>query len=123
MRSTVVISVLLVISASYVQIRAQSPKADSKEKDCKRKDKSQNKADAVADKILAETSEVAPSWYGDVYPALKRKYNKPVSRELYDRWRKRYYENVVVPQVLKDGYNLESARQEFMKQTEKQPSN
>src|SRR5713226_8011826 len=107
MRATVVISVLLVISASYAQIRAQSPKADSKKKDSKKKDKSPNEADTVADQILAETGQVVPSWYGDVYPALKRKYNKPVSRELYDRWRRRYYENVVVPQVLKDGYNLE----------------
>ncbi len=117
----ITITVLLVVSAGYTQIRAQSSKADSK-----KQDKSQNEtaADKAADKILADTKELeAPSWYGEVYPALKRKYKKPVSRELYDTWRERYFQNEMVPRILKAGYGLEPARREFMKGTEKQPSN
>ena len=60
MKAIVATCVLLVTSAGYVRVQAQTPRADSKRKDSKIKEKSQSEADAVADKILAETSQVVP---------------------------------------------------------------
>src|SRR2546428_13378571 len=85
--------------------------------------RAQTSVDKAADKILAETKElqVATRWYEDVYPALRRKYGKPVSRQLYDAWRNRYFTNEVKPIMYKHNYNTVVAEQEFMKQTKEQP--
>ena len=116
-----IIASLLAASTCYSQEPTQ-PKAQSKKQD---KKPPETDADKIADKILADTNRrgFVTNWYGEVYPALKRKYKNPVSRSLYDGWRERYFQNEVAPVVLEDGYGLESARQEFMTRTEKQPSN
>jgi hypothetical protein len=118
-----VLAIMLTIAAGYPLICAQqSSKSDSKKQDKQQKD---DDADKAADKILADTKElqIVPRWYEQVYPALKRKYKKPVSYALYDAWRERYFQNEVAPLMLKYGYGLESARHEFMERTEKQPAN
>jgi hypothetical protein len=117
-----VIAVLLLIAGSCAQTQAQNPKADSKKQG---KQKKSNNADETANKILAETKElqVVPRWYEQIYPSLKRKYKKPVSRSLYNTWRELYFEDEVAPLMVQRGYGYASAREEFMKQTEKQPSN
>ena len=115
------ISILLVMVASVPQAQAQSAKADSK-----KQDKRQNReADKAAAKILADTGDLqaVPNWYEQVYPALKRRYKGTVTHTLYDAWRARYFQNELAPLALKYGYGMEPARQEFMKRTEKEPSN
>ena len=59
--------------------------------------------------------------YNEIYPALKRKYNKPISRELYDSWREMYYQKEVGPVLMKHGYGFESGLEQFMKGTKQQP--
>jgi hypothetical protein len=117
-----VIAILLLMAGSCAQTQAQTPKADSRKQG---KDQKSNKADETADKILAETKElqVVSKWYEQIYPALKRKYKKPVSHPLYDTWRELYFEDEVAPLMVQRGYGYASAREAFMKQTEKQPSN
>jgi hypothetical protein len=83
-----------------------------------------NKADQAAAQILKEQGELdGLSWYGDVYPALKKKYGKEVTRTLYDAWRERYFEDVIAPYLTKHGYSTATAHQDFMSATEKQPPN
>jgi hypothetical protein len=115
------ISVLLVMVAGVPQAQAQSSKAESGRQDRRQK----READKAAAKILTDTGDlqVVPTWYEQVYPALKRRYKGTVTHALYDAWRARYFQNELAPLALKYGYGLELARQEFMKQTEQEPSN
>src|SRR5580658_3047201 len=69
-----------------------------------------SKADQVADQILKEQGELdGLSWYGDVYPALKRKFGKPVTRNLYDAWRERYFNDVIIPYLAKQSMDTTRA--------------
>jgi hypothetical protein len=78
----------------------------------------------TADRILAETNElqVTDKWYGNVYPALRMKYGRPVPRALYDAWRKNYFRDSVMPIALKYGYSPSVFEEAFDKATERQPS-
>jgi hypothetical protein len=106
--------ILIVVSAFGISAHAQTQKPPN----------STSKADKAADQILAEQKEEEGlSWYGDVYPALKRKYSKPVSRQIYDSWRDKFFNDVVMPAASKKGYDTSHLRDDFMKATEKQPSN
>jgi hypothetical protein len=83
-----------------------------------------DKADKAADQILQEQNESDElSWYDDLYPALKRKYRKSVTRSLYDTWREIYFRQYVAPALISKGYGYETVRRQFMAATEKQPSN
>jgi hypothetical protein len=79
----------------------------------------------AADKILAKNEEglqeVVVRWYKGVYPALRKKHPKPVSRATYDAWRKEYFENEVAPLLDRYGYSREGGRVGFMDATENQP--
>jgi hypothetical protein len=116
-------AMMLFDSQATTQDQTQSKREDSSSK--KKAKKSEDDADKIADRILAETKQhqFVPKWYNDVYPALKKKYKNPVSRELYDTWRQHYFEDVVSPAAIESGYGVEPVRQQFMKLTEKQPSN
>jgi hypothetical protein len=105
------------------QDQTKSTNTDSTTKKTTKK-QNESEADKIADKILAETTDplLATKWYEEIFPALKRKYKKTVSRETYDAWRFAYFDNEVRPKVTEAGISGEEARQAFKKLTERQPS-
>ena len=87
----------MLMASATTEEQAAPAKAGSSKKKSSAKKQDQSEADKIADAILADTKEAnfVPKWYEEIYPALKRKYKEPVSRELYDTWRTRYYYDVV----------------------------
>ena len=104
---------------SFGVISAQTPPKSRPAPESKGK----TAAERVADAILAEQKDEQDlSWYGNVYPALRKKYGKPVTRELYNAWRERFVANVMIPMAQNKGWDTSEVRAKFMKGTEKQPA-
>jgi hypothetical protein len=123
-----IIAVLTGGLASITGVRAAAPpgadskKANEEKKSSKSTD--EREAEKTADKILEDTNGDDPllvnRWYDQVLPALKRKYKKVAFNATYDAWRRRYFENDVLPKMIKLGYNPAEAREAFLKLTERQ---
>ena len=114
---------LLVAVTGNGQDQSKSTKADSNKKKTTKK-QNESAADKTANKILAETKDplLVTKWYEEIFPALRRKYKRPVSRQTYDAWRFRYFDDEVKPRLLASGENLEGSWQAYKKLTERQPS-
>lgn len=121
-RSTVKVILAFAMAATipYAQDQKTETKSSKKKEATK---KGQSDAEKTADEMLKTTEDLnfVDKWYNEIYPALKRKYKKPINRGLYDSWREMYYNKTAGPLLLEHGYGFEAARDGFTKGTQRQP--
>jgi len=112
--------ILLMLMAFSVMIFAADQNAKTTNKATRADDPKAKAADAWVEKMSKGDALPAnvPTWWG-VFGALERKYGVgKVPCGVFDAAREQFFQEFVMPWALKNGYDTEGTRRNFMKESD-----
>ena len=111
---------VVLLSAALVVVAAEQDKPQNAQKKKEQTQDRTKQADAWVDKFLKEKGppDNVPRW-SEAFEALEKKYGSgKMPCGTFDAARKKYYDEFILPWAVKEGSNIEDARQKFIKMTD-----